>query len=155
MENPNLIATLIPVDTKKLAENAFRLKHNHARYLRPTGGIAEEPTISSREPTPAPQLRDSNADGHCHASAHRIQLTFSQKPKDPSKGYAFGTNPRLCDVLLGYRGTPGISSVHFYITFNEQQRVILNSCSPRGMAVSYSGQASNEVRYQFLLDPRP
>lgn len=53
MEDPNLIATLIPVDKRKLTENAFRLEKNEERYLPPTRGIAEGPTISSREATPA------------------------------------------------------------------------------------------------------
>lgn len=53
MENPDLIVILIPVDNEKRAENAFRLDYNKERYLGPTRGILEGPTISSREATPA------------------------------------------------------------------------------------------------------
>src|SRR4051794_13855818 len=117
MEDPNLIVTLIPVDKDKLAENAFRLAHNSDRYLPPARGIAQGPTISSRDPTPAPQSQ-ADCDNN---STHCIQLTFSKEPKDPTRGFSFGTNPN-CDVLLGYRGTEGISGLHFCITFNEKKR---------------------------------
>lgn len=102
MEDSNLIATLIPVDQWKLAENAFCLKQNAGRYLPPTQGIEEGPTISSREATPAQEQPD---DDHCkYESTHRLQLTFDKKSKDPTKGYSFGTNSKICDVLLGALG---------------------------------------------------
>jgi len=74
MEDPNLIATLIPVDLWELAKNVFCLPSNIARYLPPTKGIAEAPTILSREAIPARQeLNENNYD-----STHHIQMTFSQ-----------------------------------------------------------------------------
>jgi hypothetical protein len=118
MEDPNLIATLIPVDTKKLAENAFRLKHNEARYQSSVGCIAHFPTISSRESTPGLEIETEinefkrNTADLDYSSAHCIQLTFDKMPKDLTKGFAFGINEQTCDVLLGYRGTVGISNLH-------------------------------------------
>ncbi|KAI4228462.1 MAG: hypothetical protein L6R40_008127 [Gallowayella cf. fulva] len=102
MEDPNFIATLIPVDDEKRAENAFCHDNNKERYLPPTRGIAEGPTISSREATPAQEQPD---DDHCkYDSTHRLQLTFGKEPKNASKGYSFGTDPKNCDILLGNRG---------------------------------------------------
>ncbi|KAI9777434.1 MAG: hypothetical protein M1816_004724 [Peltula sp. TS41687] len=155
MEDPNIIATLIPIDSEKRAENAFRLSHNHGHFLPPTGAIAEGPAISSRDPTPAREVPAD--DGRKYESTNRIRLTFHEKPKDPSRGYSFGTNPRACDVLLGHRGTEGahgISGLHFCITFNEEQRLVLKDSSTHGTSVSYSGQAKDEVRHHFtwILD---
>lgn len=156
MEDPNLIATLIPVDNKKRAENAFCHKDNEIRYLPPTHGIPEGPTISTREATPAQE--QSNDDHREYDSTHRLQLTFDKKPKDPTKGYCFGTNLQKCDVLLGDRGAHGISGLHFYITFDDifddGKHLILRDKSTNGTAVSYSGQASKEVRHDFtwILD---
>lgn len=157
MEDPNLIATLIPTDEYKLTENAFRLDRNKNRYLSPTQGIAEGPMISSREATPAKEMLD---DGHCkYDFTHRLQLTFDQKPKDPIKGYSFDTNPQVCDILLGQRGARGISELHFCITFDDtiddkEKHLILRDSSTNGMAVGYSGQATEEVRHNFtwILD---
>ncbi|KAI9675746.1 MAG: hypothetical protein M1817_001113 [Caeruleum heppii] len=155
MEDSNLIATLIPIDDKEWAKNAFRLDHNQSRYLSPARGIAEGPTISSREATPGTQQPDDDAGQY--DSAHRIQLTFDVKPKDPTKGYTFGTNPQTCDVLLGYRGAYRISGRHFWITFNQNKRLILEDFSTYGTAVSYNGQAKDEVRNRFIwiLDLKP
>ena len=156
MEDPNLIATLIPVDKCKLAENAFCHQDNEKRYLPPIQGIEEGPTISSREATPAQE--QPNDDHRKYDSTHRLQLTFDKEPKDPNKGYSFGTDSKICDVLLGSRGARGISGLHFCITFdvtlNEKKRLILKDSSTNGMAVSYSGQAEQEVRHHFtwILD---
>lgn len=156
MEDPNLIATLIPTDDYKLTENAFCLKENKGRYLPPTRGIEEGPTISSREATPA-QEQPSN--DHCkYDTTHRLQLTFDEELKDSTKGFVFGTNPQVCDVLLGPRGARGISGLHFCITFDDtiddEKHLILRDSSTNGTAVSYSGQAEEEVRHHFtwILD---
>ena len=156
MEDPNLIATLIPVNDYKRAEKAFCLEKNESRYLPPTQEIPEYPAISSREATPAQEL--SNDDYREYDSTHRLQLTFGEKPKDPSKGYCFGTNLEKCDILLGDRGAYGISGSHFYVTFDDQFKdnvdgkphLILKDLSTNGTAVSYSGQASEEVRHRFI-----
>jgi hypothetical protein len=68
---------------------------------------------------------------------------------DEASGFAFGTAER-CQVLLGHRGVyKGIGGHHFNITFNEQRHLILKGRSTRGTAVSYDGQAKDEVRYRF------
>ncbi|KAL9029909.1 MAG: hypothetical protein Q9196_001912 [Gyalolechia fulgens] len=156
MENPDLIATLIPVDKEKRAENAFCLDKNKDLYLPPTRGISGGPTISSREATPAGDRPDND---HCqYDSTHRLQLTFDQVPKDPSKGYSFGTDAQRCDVVLRNRGTYGISGLQFCITFDDtidhKTHLVLKDSSTNGTAVGYSDQAKYEVRRHFtwILD---
>ena len=51
MEDPNLIATLIPVDTIKRAKKTFYHKKNELRYLPPTQEIPEGPIIFNWEAT--------------------------------------------------------------------------------------------------------
>ena len=51
---------------------------------------------------------------------------------------------------MGYRGVGGIGGHHFNITFNEQGHPILEGRSTWGTAVSYDGQAKDEVRYRFI-----
>ncbi len=158
MAESNLIATLIPLDGKRLAENAFRLNYNEARHLPPSDEIRAGSVISSREATPAGEARNDD-DDHCkYDFAHRLQLTFEKKPKDPTKGFSFGTNEKVCDVVLGERGTRGISGLHFCITFgvdyNGRTCLMLKDSSTNGMAVSYGDQAEYEVRHHFtwILD---
>ena len=152
MEDPNLIATLIPIDNKNLAEKTFRHADNESRYLPPTQGIAEGPTLSSREATPAQELPKN--DDHDYNLTHRLQLTFDEEPKNATKGYSFGTDLRQCDVSLGPRGAHLISGRHFCITFDdsidEETHLVLRDSSTNGMAVSYDGQASEEIRHHFI-----
>ena len=151
MEDPDLIATLIPTDNDDHARNAFCHDDNEKRCLPPTRGIDECPAISSREATPACAQSIVNDHG-THEHKHRLRLTFNEKPKDPAKGYAFGTDKQKCDVLLGPRGVRGTSGVHFYITFDiigGKRRLVLRDSSTHGTAVSYNGQAREEVRHHF------
>ncbi|KAK2738633.1 hypothetical protein FQN57_006951 [Myotisia sp. PD_48] len=159
MEDPDLIATLVATDGTNHTESAFRLSHNRTRYLPPADSVAEGPTISSRECTPAPEpdtplssqessYHDYEVDDFCNT--HRIRLTFSNGPKNPMKGFVFGTDPNTCDVLLGYRGAKGISAQHFCITFDESEHLVLKDLSTWGSTVSYSDQAKDQVRRKFV-----
>ena len=156
MENPDLICTLIPDDSEKRTERVFCHEHNEDRCLKPSLET-EDPSISSREPTPAPQPPHRD-DSICkYDFAYRLQLTFKKKPKDPTKGFAFGTNRQICDVLLRQRGVSFISGLHFCITFDiidEKICLILRDSSTHGTAVSYDGQAEKETRHHFtwILD---
>ncbi|KAL8646622.1 MAG: hypothetical protein Q9210_006033 [Variospora velana] len=153
MEDPDLIATLIPADSKEFARSSFLLPSNDARYLKPTKEFVEGPTISSRQSTPG--LEAPNEACYEYETAHRIQLRFDGPPKDPASGFAFGTDPQRSDVLLNYRGVvPGVSGHHFNITFNEGGHLILKGLSTRGTSVSYDGQAEDTVRHRFtwMLD---
>jgi hypothetical protein len=152
MEDPDLIATLIPADNQRFAESAFLLQANEKRYLAPTRVFAQGPIISSREPSLDPDEQDEadEADENSceYDTTHRIQLRFSNI--DEASGFAFG-NAKGCQVLLGHRGVyRGIGGHHFNITFNEQGHPILKGLSTRGTAVSYDGQAKDEVRYRFF-----
>jgi hypothetical protein len=85
MSNPNIFAVLIPCDKNNLARAAFRLPENVHGYCKAAEGsaqgIAEEPTIDSREPTPAP---GSSPEQSNYNSADRILLRLDKPPKDPT-----------------------------------------------------------------------
>ncbi|KAK4994909.1 Serine/threonine kinase [Elasticomyces elasticus] len=141
MENPNALLTLIAdIDP---AVTAFALPHNTLRYSPPS--LSRE--ISSRENTPFPDAHEQNGE---LGSYHCLQLAFNQPPKDIQEGYVFGTDPRVCDVLLGRtRGGGSISGKHFCITLDSQHRVILRDFSRCGTAVSYDGQGKGQKRSLF------
>ena len=147
MNDPNVFAVLIPCDKTNRAGTAFRLPENVNRFHKATGGVAEEPTIDSREPTPAP-LPPSKENGEGDQNAtDRIILTFNKPPKDPLIGWQLGTNKDLSDVLLGHRGTAGISGRQFNITVDERGWIFLQDYySLHGTAVSYNHGKQDEVR---------
>jgi hypothetical protein len=146
MSNPNVFAVLIPCDDNNLARAAFRLPENAHGYCKAAEGsaqgIAEEPTIDSREPTPAPGPSPEQAN---YYSADRILLRLDKPPKDPTRGWQFGTDPRFCDYLLGHRGTNGISSRQFCITITQSFWVELYDQSRYGTCVGHDGQAKHVV----------
>lgn len=55
MCDQNTFAILIPCDEKNRARDAFRLPANADWYHKAANGVAETPTIGSRNPTPAQQ----------------------------------------------------------------------------------------------------
>ncbi|KAI9856256.1 MAG: hypothetical protein M1813_009175 [Trichoglossum hirsutum] len=56
---------------------------------------------TSREPTP------------CVPVSNLIQLYFfDMEPKDPSRGFVFGSNEKVCDVLLDISNARGINPQH-------------------------------------------
>ena len=80
MEDPNLIATLIPTDTFQLTDTAFRHEHNKNYYLPPTRGIQERPITSSREATPAAN-EELVKNYRLYDSTHRLRLTLDKEKK--------------------------------------------------------------------------
>ena len=147
MEDPNIIATLIA--TKPLAERTSQLDHNCDRYEPP---LSDDRPFS-RESTPFPgEDQGDNAD-----VGHRLKLSFDKPPKNVREGFVFGWDPG-CDIQLVDRQNfrpedrkkvQYISKKHFSITVDAQRRVILRDSSRVGTAVSYDGQAQDEIRSRF------
>lgn len=82
MEDANLIATLIPVGD--LAEYAFSHEKNEKRRLGPRREFNEDPTTSSRDPTPACDSLNGQ-DTQAAERKYCIQLGFDPEPEYPTK----------------------------------------------------------------------
>ena len=137
MEDSKLIASLIPVDD--LTKHVFNYDQNKKRLVPPNAAFNDDPVISSREATPAYIVSQTNDDGEKYENKIRLVLNFGRPPKDPSKGYAFGTDEQKSDVVFGSRGARGTSGIHFHISFdviNNQKRLVLRDSSTNGTAVS-------------------
>lgn len=147
MYDPNVFAVLTPYDEKNKARSAFTLPQNERWFQKATGGVAEQPTINSRESTPAPDasLGDQDLD-----AADCLVVTFDELLKELESyqnGLQFGTNPRVCHILLGHRGTGGISGRQYNITVDDNLWIWLHDYhSTHGTAVAYNGQNQIEVR---------
>ncbi|KAL9638261.1 MAG: hypothetical protein Q9164_001664 [Protoblastenia rupestris] len=153
MWDKKVFAILTPYDERGLARKAFRLQQNATWYSGGAPkGIVEEPTIDSREPTPAPE-----SSSKCIDSAVFLLLTLNDKPKNPLRGWQVGTDLLSSDVLLGYRGSSGISGRHFRITIAEDLSVWLLDESTYGTAVGYDGMAKHETqsKNEWILSYMP
>jgi hypothetical protein len=144
MYDHNVFAVLTAHDQKNKASSAFKLPLNSRWFREAVGGVAEEPTINSREATPAEDPR-SNDDGS--SVLNRLLVTFNELMKNPLNAIQAGTNPTSSHILLGYRGTKGISARQYNIVVNDDLWIWLHdSYSAHGTAVGYDGQNQKEVR---------
>ena len=152
MYSPSVFASLTPCDEKNKARSAFKLPQNERWFHEATGGIAEEPTIDSREPTPAPEASSRDQD---LGATDRLIVTFDELLKELENfpnGIQFGTNPVVCHVLLGHRGTGGISGRQYNITVDDNLCIWLHDYhSTHGTAVAHNGQNETEVRKDTWL----
>lgn len=154
MYDPDVFAVLVPCDKKNKARTAFRLKHNERRFVKATApGVAEQAIVGSRDPTPAPQSPgkedddDDDTGAAANASFDRIVLRFSNPPKNTQEGFQLGTDPARSDVLLGSRGTKGISGRQCNIATDDNDWIWLHDYhSTYGTAVGYDDEKKDEVR---------
>ena len=141
MYDHDVFAVMTACDLKNRASSAFKLPHNSRWFRSATGGVADKPTMSSREATPAedPPSEDEHVD--------RLVVTFDELLKDCPDGLRFGTNPSSSHILLGHRGTKGISAKQYHIAVDDSLSIFLHDYhSTHGTAVGYDGQNKEEVR---------
>lgn len=140
----NVFAVLTAYDHQNKASSAFKLQENSKWFREAVGGVAEEPTIDSREATPAeePQLDDEEP-----GAVDRLVVTFDELLEKLQNGVQLGTNPSSSHILLGHRGTKGISAKQCNITVDDDFCIWLHDYySTHGTAIGYKGQNQKEVR---------
>lgn len=158
MYDHNVLAVLTAVDDNNKARSAFGLPENARWFRKAIGGVAEKPTIDSKEPTPAPDASSPDQDSGANDC---LVITFDkllETLKDYENGLQFGTHPGRCDVLLGHRGTRGISGQQYNITMDNAFCFWLNDYhSTHGTAVVCNSQDQLEVRKKdtWILADRP
>ena len=109
MYDSNIFTVLTAYDQKNRAGSAFQLPHNSRWFCKATGGDAVKTTIGSRQTTPA---EDSHSDDDDEISAvDRLVVTFDEllALNNLKNGLQLGTNTIVSHILLGHRGTKGIS----------------------------------------------
>ncbi|KAH8743550.1 kinase-like domain-containing protein [Diaporthe sp. PMI_573] len=145
MYEPNVFVVLKPRDGKNRAQSAFKLPHNARWFRRATGGVAEQATIGSRDVTPADSSEYEDED---EGIVDRLVVTFHEVMRLPnlSNGLQAGTNTATSHILLGHRGTKGISGQQYSITVDDDLCIWLHDyTSTHGTAVGYSGQNEKET----------
>lgn len=99
-----------------MANSAFKLAHNLQWFRKAEGGVAEEPTMNSRETTPAAgddaqseKLNDRNKNSRPGA-VNQLVVTFDGLLKRLRNETQLRTNSILSHILLRHRETKGISA---------------------------------------------
>ncbi|KAL9039365.1 MAG: hypothetical protein Q9180_002573 [Flavoplaca navasiana] len=150
MYGPDVFAVITAHDQQNKASSALELEHNSKWFCKATGGVALEPTMDSREITPAEDAQsDDEKQDEIASNVNRLVVSF---PKllaldNLENGLQLGTNPILSHILLGHRGTKGISGRQCNITVDEALNIWLHDYrSTHGTAVGQNGQNQKEVR---------
>lgn len=56
-----------------------------------------------------------------------------------------GTDANSCDIVLPL--TKGVSRCHWYLTFDEERRVVVRDCSSNGTTVTFDGKGGEKRRH--------
>jgi hypothetical protein len=110
------------------------------------GGVATESIIDSRQATPA---EDGESDEEEPSVVDRLVVTFDKllENENVENGLQLGTNLSSSHILLGHRGTKGVSAKQCNITVDDNLYIWLHDYhSAHGSAVGYNGQNEREVR---------
>ncbi|KJZ70486.1 hypothetical protein HIM_10115 [Hirsutella minnesotensis 3608] len=174
-DDQNVFVVLTACDTRNKASSAFKLQHN-SKWLRSVtikadmdnqkglGRIVNYRLLKeerkkkrnyrkeeavyihngSREVTPA--SGDTESEDDEPNAADRLVVTFDKLGHCPN-GLQFGTRPSTSHILLGHRGTKGISARQYNIVADSDLRIWLHDySSSHGTAVGYDGQNQEETR---------
>ena len=112
MYDSDVFAVITAHDQKNKAGSALELEHNSRWFCKATGGVTLEPTMDSRETTPAEDSpSDDEKEEEMASNVNRLVVSFSKllALDNLENGLQLGTNPILSHILLGHRGTKGIS----------------------------------------------
>src|SRR5947199_9050890 len=146
MEDANLIACLYPHEDDKefrYARGAIGSPENSSRYV---SAMRQKPHPllgrQSREST-AP-LEEQKDETPAYLYEPGLQLTFSHRPKG-DKGFALEKGRNKCDIVLP-NVEDSISGCHCYLTFDDQNRLILQDNSSNGTIVHYDGKGGERRR---------
>ncbi len=112
MYGSDVFAVITAHDQKHKASSALELEHNSRWFCKATAGVILEPTMDSRETTPAEDSQsDDEKEDEVASNVNRLVVSFSKLVAldNLENGLQLGTNPTLSHILLGHRGTKGIS----------------------------------------------
>ncbi|KAI9750322.1 MAG: hypothetical protein M4579_006517 [Chaenotheca gracillima] len=128
------VTILIFKAVNDLASGALDLPHNQGRLVPLSSLRSARSRINSGAPSADGSLIDVANPEKIDPDRRTLQLTFDLPPKDPSRGFVFGTDPDICDVLLGRSGSY-VSGRHFHIDFDKQHKFVLRNESSQGTVI--------------------
>ena len=145
MPPPDLEQLLVQVDLfGSLADAVTALPENQSRHLfSSVGGVSLITNV-----IPGIPLRGKFTDKYVTQSLtpRYIGLYFNQHPRDITRGFIFGSDPKTCDVLLATTKDTGISANHFSITVDWAHRIPVITClSGNGLQTKVVGGTTFKI----------
>ncbi|OJD16916.1 hypothetical protein AJ78_02953 [Emergomyces pasteurianus Ep9510] len=136
-ENLNLILRVkVTVKRKQASIKTLMLPHNRDQYMS-----LNEPDniIESQEITFYTDLEEED-DITERERSHQLCLTFDHSLIDIKRGFFFSTDKQACDVLLETKTHQSdISRIYFYITFDDEEcLVLINASNTESTVISYN-----------------
>ncbi|KAK0961247.1 hypothetical protein LTR54_018459, partial [Friedmanniomyces endolithicus] len=78
MQHDNVFLYLTSADSRNKASSVIKLPKNSRWYCDAQGGVEGEPTVTSRDPTPAPDEVEEDAPDHTSLDVtERLAITFT------------------------------------------------------------------------------
>ena len=141
------LETLLVVITLcgKLADAAFELPVNKERRLLESaeGSSTSNPAVSAMVSMDRERTNTHKMQSPSH---FKIALYLNQLPKDITKGFVFGSDPRSCDVLLANTKGTGVSANQFSIHVDCVSRDPMITClSSNDIRVRPFGERAGQV----------
>ncbi|EEH03776.1 CAMK family protein kinase [Histoplasma capsulatum G186AR] len=126
------------------ATKAINDPRNNSLKFPPMYHQEKAPSRQSREPTPERAVSQPEVLEEFYQEG--LQLTFNNTLAG-NKGFCLGTNANKCDIILPdqQRQHP-VSGWHCYLTFNNQNHLILRDKSRHGTTVLYDGKGGEKRR---------
>ncbi|PGG98119.1 serine/threonine protein kinase [Blastomyces parvus] len=156
MEHPDLVAVLHAYQRSPGAVATIAASENAWLHIPPRS--QEEPlppSLRSRDPTP--ELEEGEDEYSNYLDHEALQLTFSHRPKNGNQGFCLGRDRSRCDIYIPTLATEyHISTQHFFLTFDNQNRLILRDRSRNGTIVTYDGKGGKKRRnFRWILAGDP
>lgn len=124
MDEPNLVARLIALN--KRTRKAWAHPHNRKHYVPASFQGFKLRGRAIRESTPPDDFMNKNV--RREDTEPELQLYLSNRPRDITKGWVFGSDKTACDIYCGEideESQYNIGRQTFSITLNEEGQVIL------------------------------
>ena len=138
-DDSNTILTLYSAN--ELTERLLNSEHN-ATHFTPASYRAPLSPVGFRDETPS----GAEDDDQLPFLPAAIRLQFKEEPRNYQRGFTFGSDPAVCDILLAGRL---VSGIHFSVTFDANDRLCLIDTSKHGTWVSFNRQRSVRPRHHF------
>ena len=138
-------------DPRRLGRNNSDVSDDDASdvicILHPNSPAAHDAVLANVRATPQHILQNDDLHGLSDdyvlrpefgpgSSSRDIALRFSSNLKNPSRGFIFGRNPKVSDILLvADANNKAVSNTHFRIFINEQATLMLQDVSSNGTVI--------------------
>ena len=152
--DPNIMVTLIPQGHR--TNTVWAHPHNKLFYLPPlcqaTSEVPWETEVDPKDPF-REKTPDDEDPRFINPSEPALQISFGSKPKNPGLGYLLGSEPEVCDILLGSMDD-SISHKMFTISLNQHNEVTLTSLSNKQTSVRYGSQEAKRRNFTWSFPPK-